>query len=67
MSDAIGQGLKTWGEMRDVWSEQIFLGVYGSPVLQAMVGLRADPEVERAAGRARRRHRSLGSRAQGGS
>jgi len=44
MSDAIGQGLKAYGEMRDFWSEQIFLGVYGSPVLQAMVGLRAEPE-----------------------
>ena len=32
--------------MRDFWSEQIFLGVYGSPVLQAMVGLRADPHVD---------------------
>ena len=46
MSEAIGQGLKAYGEMRDFWSEQIFLGVYGSPVLQAMVGLRADPQAD---------------------
>ena len=46
MSDSIGQALKAYGEIRDFWSEQIFLGVYGSPVLQAMVGLRADPHVD---------------------
>ncbi len=41
MSNAIAEGLKSWGEARDKMVENLFLAVYGSPLLQAMVGLRA--------------------------
>jgi hypothetical protein len=41
-SEMISGGLKAWGEARDLIQEQIFLNTYGSPWLQAMVGLRAD-------------------------
>ncbi|MFO1055779.1 MAG: DUF3141 domain-containing protein [Dongiaceae bacterium] len=37
----IETGLKAWGEARDAWQEALFLGVYGSPLLQAAVGLGA--------------------------
>jgi hypothetical protein len=42
MSDMIAAGLEAWGEARDAMQEALFFGVYGSPILQAMVGLRAD-------------------------
>jgi pimeloyl-ACP methyl ester carboxylesterase len=35
----IVQGLDAWTTMRDTLQESIFLGVYGSPMLQALVGL----------------------------
>jgi hypothetical protein len=38
----IETGLKAWGEARDSWEESVFLGVYGSPLLQAAVGLGAE-------------------------
>ncbi len=41
VSSAIAEGLKSWGEARDKLVENLFLGIYGSPLLQAMVGLRA--------------------------
>ena len=41
--------LQTWGDVRDNMTEAYFLNTYGSPLLQAMVGLRATqgPEVRR--------------------
>jgi hypothetical protein len=41
-SEAIGSGLEAWGKARDTWTEQVFLSTYGSPWLQAVLGLRAD-------------------------
>jgi Protein of unknown function (DUF3141) len=63
VADLISTGLKNWGEARDLATENLFLGIYGSPWLQAVVGLQADgaaarPRLERelsqeaAAGRA---------------
>jgi uncharacterized protein DUF3141 len=42
MSDMITSGLEMWGKARDTATEAFFFNTYGSPVLQAMVGLRAD-------------------------
>ena len=42
MSDMITSGLEMWGKARDVATEAFFFHTYGSPILQAMVGLRAD-------------------------
>jgi Protein of unknown function (DUF3141) len=42
MSDSIVAGLEAWTRMRDSMLESIFFNIYGSPLLQAMVGLRAD-------------------------
>jgi len=42
MSDMVETGLKMWGNARDFAAEAIFFATYGSPILQAMVGLRAD-------------------------
>jgi hypothetical protein len=42
MSDTITSGLEMWGKARDAATEAFFLNTYGSPFLQAMVGLRAD-------------------------
>jgi len=41
-SDMIASGLELWGKARDAAVEAIFFNTYGSPLLQAMVGLRAD-------------------------
>lgn len=38
-SSWITTSLQTFGDMRDAASEMIFLGTYGSPLLQALVGL----------------------------
>jgi len=38
-SRRIVETLDAWAAMRDAWVETLFLNVYGSPVLQAMVGL----------------------------
>ena len=35
--------LQSWGDVRDSMTEAIFLNTYGSPLLQAMVGLSAQP------------------------
>ena len=35
--------LQTWGDVRDSMTEALFLNTYGSPLLQAMVGLGAQP------------------------
>ncbi|MFO1148853.1 MAG: DUF3141 domain-containing protein [Alsobacter sp.] len=44
MAEAVAQGWKAWGAWRDAVQEQAFLWTYGSPFLQAAVGLRADPD-----------------------
>jgi hypothetical protein len=41
MSEGIIAALDGWRDLRDRSLEQIFLAVYGSPLLQALVGLRA--------------------------
>ena len=42
MSDMIASGLEMWGNARDAATEAFFFNSYSSPLLQAMVGLRAD-------------------------
>jgi len=42
MSDTITSSLEMWGKARDAATEAFFFNTYGSPLLQAMVGLRAD-------------------------
>ena len=39
LSDQIVQTLDAWRDMRDAASEALFMNTYGSPVLQALVGL----------------------------
>ena len=52
MSDTITSGLEMWGKARDAATEAFFFNTYGSPIVQAMVGLRADdPSVSRRIGR----------------
>jgi hypothetical protein len=46
-SDAIVQALEQFGKLKDHSYEQIFLGIYSSPLLQAMLGLRAGDEPPR--------------------
>jgi hypothetical protein len=41
MSDQIVAALDGWRDLRDRAAEQLFLNVYGSPLLQAFVGLKA--------------------------
>ncbi len=40
-STVITESLKRWGEIRDGMTELMFMSAYGSPLLQAMVGLGA--------------------------
>ena len=47
ISDEITSALNTYRDMRDAWIEGVFMAVYGSPFLQAFVGLRADSGVPR--------------------
>ena len=42
MSDTITSGLEMWGKARDAATEAFFFSTYGSPIVQAMFGLRAD-------------------------
>jgi pimeloyl-ACP methyl ester carboxylesterase len=42
VSDMITSGLEMWGQARDAATEAFFFNTYGSPIVQAMVGLRAD-------------------------
>src|SRR5262249_278911 len=42
VSTAIADGLEAWGKARAAMSQEIFLATYGSPWLQAWLGLRAD-------------------------
>ena len=44
VSKAIIDGLDRWRDFRDGLCEQIFFGVYGSPFLQAMVGISDEPQ-----------------------
>jgi len=46
-SDAIVQSLEQFGKMKDRSYEQMFLGIYSSPLIQAMLGLRAGEEPPR--------------------
>jgi pimeloyl-ACP methyl ester carboxylesterase len=39
LSDQIVSSLEAWGQLRDAWTEALFLGIYGSPILQAAVGI----------------------------
>ncbi len=48
MSEQIIAALDSYRDMRDSSMEKIFLTLYGSPVLQAMVGLKAEDEPLRA-------------------
>ena len=47
ISDGIIALLDGWRDLRDYSLEQIFLGVYGSPLLQGLVGLKASDESPR--------------------
>jgi hypothetical protein len=50
-SEQIIAGLDAWRDMRDAFGEQLFLAIYGSPVLQAAVGIDpADTSPPRKAG-----------------
>jgi hypothetical protein len=52
VSHMIASGLEMWGKARDTAAEAFFFNTYGSPALQAMVGLRADEtSVSRRTGR----------------
>jgi pimeloyl-ACP methyl ester carboxylesterase len=52
MSDMITSGLEMWGKARDAATEALFFNTYSSPIMQAMVGLRADEtSVSRSIGR----------------
>jgi hypothetical protein len=42
MSGLIADGLANWAKARDAIEEALFFNIYGSPIVQAMVGLRAD-------------------------
>lgn len=42
MSSWLITGLEGIGKAREVWAEALFHGIYGSPVLQAAVGLKSD-------------------------
>jgi hypothetical protein len=42
VSEMITGGLEMWGKARDTVTEAFFFNTYGSPMLQAMVGLRSE-------------------------
>jgi Protein of unknown function (DUF3141) len=42
VSNRIGEALDRYGEVRDRTTENVFLNFYGSPVVQAIAGLRSD-------------------------
>jgi hypothetical protein len=46
-SEWITTCLESWGQIRDAATEAMFLNTYGSPLVQAMVGLNAQPEAPR--------------------
>jgi hypothetical protein len=43
-SEWITTCLESWGQIRDAATEAMFLNTYGSPLVQAVVGLNAQPE-----------------------
>jgi pimeloyl-ACP methyl ester carboxylesterase len=45
VSERIEKALDTWREMQEKFAERTFLAVYGSPALQAAVGI--DPKIDR--------------------
>lgn len=47
ISDGIIAALNNWRDLRDQSMEQIFMGIYSAPLLQALVGLRASDESQR--------------------
>jgi hypothetical protein len=47
MSSWVTTYLQTFGELRDAMTEAVFLNTYGSPLLQALVGLAAQPTAHR--------------------
>ncbi len=47
VSDHIVASLDMYRDLRDMTCEQIFLGIYGNPVMQALMGLRATDEPPR--------------------
>lgn len=44
---AIDNGWNAARDLRDTWQEHTFFGIYGNPIMQAMVGLTADQPVSR--------------------
>src|SRR6266550_287142 len=42
MSQTISSGLEMWGKARDAATEAFFFNTYGSPLVQAMVGMRTE-------------------------
>jgi hypothetical protein len=42
MSEGIITALDTWRDTRDAWAEKMFFAIYGSPALQAALGIQAD-------------------------
>lgn len=51
MSEQIVKTLDAWKETRDSIVERLFLAIYGSPVLQAALGVRSDGDARRHPGR----------------
>jgi hypothetical protein len=43
VSEWITNGLDSWGQIRDAATEAAFLNTYGSPLIQAAVGLNTEP------------------------
>src|SRR3546814_13391781 len=46
-SDSIEAGLNMWQELRDAAGEQLFMNVYGSPLVQDWAGLSARADAPR--------------------
>jgi len=42
VSDTVANSLEAWGKGRDILQEALFFATYGSPLVQAMAGTRAD-------------------------
>ena len=64
VSDQIVRNLDTWRDLRDRTVEQLFLDVYGQPLLQALVGLGGDAHVHRRRPGAEPEHRRFVKRRQ---
>jgi hypothetical protein len=57
VSKAVVESLDRWRDFRDAWCEQLFFAIYGSPLLQAAVGL--DGELARRKHADEPRHRAM--------